>query len=136
MVKHLKNILVVDDEKVFAETVSRHLRMVGHTVHTAYSGAEGKALLEKEMTEEDKSRMDIVITDINMPQLNGLEFIQWIHAELPRISIIAVTGFSALTTISSMLREKTDRLVMKPLTPSQMLELIDSLQVQDDSSEK
>lgn len=126
MDKRFRNILVVDDEKVFAETVSRHLRMEGYKVITAYSGLEAIAILGGVSIKAGKD-VDLIITDINMPGLNGLKLIKWIHAHVPKMSIIAITGCGAHSNISATLRQGVDRFVMKPLTPCKMLELINQL---------
>lgn len=84
------SILLVDDEKRFAEATARLLRVEGFSVEVAFSGS--KAL---EIYQSKDRQFDIVITDLKMPIMDGIELIRLIRQIKPDQSIIVITAFSA-----------------------------------------
>jgi DNA-binding NtrC family response regulator len=81
----MANILVVDDDNLMREMLLQLLTLEGHSA----TGAENGAIAEKLM---EKTVFDLVITDIVMPEKEGLEIIMHIHKSNPSIPIIAVSG--------------------------------------------
>ena len=82
----LKKILVVEDEPASLECLSHFLRKEGYRVSEARDGAEAIELL-------DKSRFDLVLTDIRMPRLDGVALAMHILSRIPTIPIITMTAF-------------------------------------------
>jgi len=82
----MKAILFVDDHKVLARLSCGILEMQGYRAVSAYSAAEA---LEK----FDKEKFDILVTDMRMEGMNGLELARKIHAKDPRVPVIIVTGY-------------------------------------------
>lgn len=79
------SILVVDDEPELRELILLILRQAGHHVVGAADGAEGTVAIASQA-------FDIVMTDLIMPERDGLEFISEIRARYPDIRIIAMSG--------------------------------------------
>jgi len=83
-----KNILIVDDEESVAFFLSENLSALtpNYSVKTAYSGEEalGKVAVEA---------FDLVVTDLRMPGLNGLELIQQVRALQPKTQAILITAY-------------------------------------------
>lgn len=72
-----KKILIVDDEEFMLFAMSHHLRQIGYEVVTAMNGFEAIQRTEKE-------KPDLVVLDIMMPYLSGLEFLNWLrHSHTP-----------------------------------------------------
>ncbi len=84
------SVLLVDDEKRFAEATARLLRVEGYYVEIAFSGS--KAL---EIYQSKDRQFDIVITDLKMPVMDGIELIRHIRQIKPDQRIIVITAFSA-----------------------------------------
>ncbi|MBC8059213.1 MAG: response regulator [Clostridiaceae bacterium] len=80
----MKSVLVIDDSKTIREYLKLILETSGYSVIEAINGKEGYELFTKE-------NPDIVITDIFMPEMDGIEFIQKLHLEAPSIKIIAIS---------------------------------------------
>ncbi len=78
-------ILMVDDEPNVLKAFQRALRKEPFTLFTAASGAEGLKLLEAR-------DVSLIISDYNMPQMNGLEFLKNVKADYPHILGIMLTG--------------------------------------------
>jgi CheY-like chemotaxis protein len=81
----MKKILVIEDNAIVRNTMMRILQSAGYTVVTANDGLEGVALFRQEMP-------DLVISDIIMPQQEGIGTIRQILAEFPGTKIIAISG--------------------------------------------
>jgi len=81
----MKSVLVIDDEPAIRTVLKRVLERAGYTVQLAADGAEGLASLEAQVP-------DIVITDIIMPTMHGVDAIKAIVAKFPAIRIVAISG--------------------------------------------
>ena len=85
----MATILIVDDEVTFARNAAKYLERFGHTVSTAATVAEGKALAETQKPEA-------LVLDYRLPDGTGLEFIEHIRATDPSVYIILITGHGTI----------------------------------------
>lgn len=92
MIKIPKRILIVDDEKDFVEMLSLRLKETGEKVTAVYSGKE---CLE---TLEEKKDVDVVILDIKMPGMDGIETLKEIRKRFPLVEVIMLTGHGSTET--------------------------------------
>jgi CheY-like chemotaxis protein len=81
----MQNILVIDDEPDVRDAVKRVLERAGYSVRTADNAIDAFAELERVAT-------DVVITDIIMPKMNGVQAIESIRKAFPWVRIIAISG--------------------------------------------
>lgn len=77
--------MLVDDEKDFVEMLSLRLTEIGETVVTAYNGGECLQALEK-------TEIDVIILDVKMPGMDGVETLQEIKKRYPLVEVIMLTG--------------------------------------------
>ena len=101
------HVLVVDDERDFADLVAERLRTRGMEVHTAYSGAEA---LEAART----SPPEVVVLDITMPGMSGLETLDALKAEKPAPEVILLTADSTLGTAVAGMKGGARDYLLKP----------------------
>ena len=101
-------ILIVDDEIEICNMLSRHFRYIGYEVDTASNGAEAIEKL-------DKSNFRVVISDIIMPKMDGVELLRAIKKEYPMAHVIMMTGYVTLENGLSCMRHGADTCVFKPL---------------------
>jgi CheY-like chemotaxis protein len=80
-----KEILVIDDEPAIRKSLRRVLERAGYSVRTAVDGVDGLKKLEMRVA-------DIVITDIIMPNVHGVDAIKAIVEKFPRVRIVAISG--------------------------------------------
>jgi CheY-like chemotaxis protein len=80
-------VLVVDDEEFILETTREALRDVGYRVLTATGGEEALRMLE-----EVDGAVDVVVTDLRMPDMNGFDLIRTLRARNPSLPIVAASG--------------------------------------------
>ena len=107
MIKIPVKILIVDDEKDFVEMFSLRLTRQGEKVSTAYSGQEALDLLEK-------TAIDVVILDIRMPGMDGIETLKKIKAAHPLVEVILLTGHGSTETAVEGMKEGAFDYLMKP----------------------
>lgn len=81
----MANILIIDDEEAVRRSARKILEIEGHTVSESSTGQEGLNFLTKQA-------FDLIITDIFMPEMDGLEVIKKLHQENPNLKILAITG--------------------------------------------
>src|SRR5438552_2012676 len=102
------SILVVDDERAIQDTLAWCLRTDGHEVRTAGSGEEALAIMANQ-------GFDLIISDIIMPGLSGVDLLRKARALQPRTPIVLITAFATVETAVEALREGASDYVIKPL---------------------
>lgn len=90
--KHPINVLVVDDDPQFRHLLDKALEKVGYTVMTAVDGEEAFDLFLR-------NKFDLVITDILMPNVNGIELVKRIKDENPWVPVILISGFEEESSV-------------------------------------
>jgi CheY-like chemotaxis protein len=105
-----KRILVVDDDAVVLAVTSKILSCLGYDVVAGRSGIEGLALC-------GKVPCDLVLTDVNMPAMDGLTMARHIKAEYPFVPVVLMTGnLAAKKNLSTQLQEGViDEFLFKPV---------------------
>lgn len=101
------NILVVDDDRMNRELISRALRKDGHQVVEACDGALALQIL-KAIT------FDLIITDFVMPKLNGIKFVQQLHSIQPQTPVIFITGYLSVISDKDILNHVVVEILPKP----------------------
>jgi DNA-binding NtrC family response regulator len=91
MVRIPTNVLLVDDEKDFVELLSLRLNEAGERVTPAYNGKECLETLERKS-------IDVVILDIKMPGMDGIETLREIKRRFPLVEVIMLTGHGTTET--------------------------------------
>lgn len=85
----LARILLVDDDSLVRQAMTAALEMLGYEVRCAASGQEALALLDED---EQATRIDLVISDLNMPDINGLELAGRIRGRRPGLTVVLTGG--------------------------------------------
>jgi DNA-binding NtrC family response regulator len=107
-------ILLVDDEDGYREVIARILTKAGYEVLQAADGLEALSLLEN-------SKVDLVISDILMPALNGYALVARLRAKWPAMPVILTTGF--LPAAKTMMNGSVD-FIPKPINCETLLAMI------------
>ncbi len=107
------NILIVDDERDFVEVLSLRLTDAGHRVRAAYSGKEALSVLA-ETDPEALPDVDVVVLDIKMPGMDGIETLKLIKARYPVVEVILLTGHGAVDTAVKGLKSGAFDYLLKP----------------------
>lgn len=100
-------ILVVDDESMMRNLLKKILSRDGYQVVLAESGDEALSILGKE-------KIDLVISDLKMPGLDGFELLKVVKDEYPEIAIIIMTAYGDTYTVKDALLLGADEYITKP----------------------
>jgi CheY-like chemotaxis protein len=108
-------LLVVDDELEIRDMLSRHFRYLGYDVRTAEDGADALAALEANKT-------DVVISDILMPNMDGIELLRAIRQQYPMVRVIMITGYVTMENVLACMRQGAETCIFKPIEDLSELE--------------
>ena len=101
-------LLLIDDEEQIRATVGTFLSKMGYEVLTAADGEEGLRLFEEQGA-------DIIISDIQMPDLNGIELLRRLRGQAADVEVILITGHGDVETAVEALREGAFDFFSKPV---------------------
>jgi CheY-like chemotaxis protein len=110
-------ILVVDDESYIRDLVRETLRARHYESATAANGVEALDILRRE-------KFDIVVTDVVMPGMAGLELVKQIRKVHPHIRVIVLTGYPRNADIGDFLLQGADDLLPKPFRANDLMAVI------------
>ena len=102
-------IMVVDDEILGVEAVARGLRTKGHKVMTVGSASDALAAILS-----DGNKIDLVLTDYRMPEMNGLDLLKRIRQEKKRLPVIIMTALAEQKIIAEAVSAGCDGFLAKP----------------------
>lgn len=108
-------ILVVDDEPIVVKSCERILAPEGYSVDIALNGKEAIEKLGKD-------GFDLVITDIKMPDMDGIELLRWIRNSKPDTGVVIITGYPSQESIKEALRLRILDYLPKPFSPALLIE--------------
>ncbi len=106
-------ILVVDDEEIVCESCKRILEEEGYEVETALSGEEAFSKMKE-------NPYDIVLTDLKMPGIDGMEVLKTIRRDYPSTIVIMITGFATVETAVESMKLGAFDYIPKPFTPDEV----------------
>lgn len=110
-------ILVIDDEAVIREGIRQTLTLEGFQVDVAANGKIGLEKLQKET-------FSVVVSDLKMPVLNGLEVLKTIQVLQPDVPVIIITGFATIDSAVDAMKNGAFEYLTKPFLPDRILEKV------------
>ena len=116
-------VLLVDDDPGIAWGVGRYLTNNGFVVSVCSDGVEAIRVLEQEAFDE-------VVTDVQMPRLNGLAVVEWVHRHRPQTAVIVITAFGSTAVRKASLQKGAIHYLEKPVDPHLLRDLLVSAREQ------
>ncbi len=107
-------LLLIDDDVAACEALSTLLTHRGFAVATANAGSEALEMLER-------GEFDVVVSDLNMPGMSGLELCQRAHKNWPSLPIVLVTAFGSMEMAVSAIRAGAYDFISKPIQTQELL---------------
>jgi len=104
-----ENILLVDDDIDILELLQRHLKSMDYHTYKAVSVKEALYILKD-------TEIDLLVTDINMPEIDGLELVKYVAEHFPNMPKLVVTGFPSVEDASSVIKHGATDYLTKPFT--------------------
>ncbi len=122
-------VLVVDDEPIVHESCRRVLGDEGYQVATADGGREGLARARSE-------HFDVVVTDLKMPDLDGMELVRALRGGQPAVPVVVITGYGTVPSAVEALQLGAADYLEKPFTPQQLSAAVHGALGEDDEPEQ
>ncbi|HJK91018.1 MAG TPA: response regulator [Polyangiaceae bacterium LLY-WYZ-15_(1-7)] len=110
-------ILVVDDEQVIREILADFLSMEGFVVRTAADGSEA-------LVELSRTHYDLVLSDLKMPKMGGLELLGAIQKHTPNVVTVIMTGFGTVETAIDAMKRGAYDYILKPFKVEEVVHTI------------
>jgi DNA-binding NtrC family response regulator len=107
-------ILVIDDESIVRKSCNRALSPEGYEVTVSQSGVEALRILEEES-------FDLVLTDLKMPDIDGIEVLKKIKERWPQTEVIIITGYQTVDTAVKSIKLGAFDYIEKPFTPDALV---------------
>ena len=114
------HILIVDDDRMMAKTLRDILRVKGHEAEVVYSGPEALKKLAG-------NSFDCILSDIKMPEVNGVELYRAIKARQPDLPVVLMTAYSTDKLVKEGLEEGAIAALTKPLDINALLSFFSAL---------
>jgi DNA-binding NtrC family response regulator len=102
------HLLIVDDEAQLRDMLARHFKLLGYPVEVAGNGKEALEVMERH-------RIDVVVSDICMPEMDGVALLREVRRQYPMVRVIMITGYVTLENALACMRNQADTCVFKPL---------------------
>jgi len=110
-------LLIVDDEMVIREGLKRVLEGEGFTVEACSSGFNAIEIMQQR-------EFDLIITDLKMPGMSGIEVLKSVRTLQPHIPVILITGFASVDTAVEAMKNGATDYISKPFAPDVLLEKV------------
>jgi CheY-like chemotaxis protein len=109
-------VLVVEDEEALRDLTVDALRELGYRVTEAADGEIAQRIL----SDPGNSHIDLVLTDVGMPRMDGASLAQWVETELPQTKVLLVSGYAGDQRLRDEDLGVDHRFLAKPFTRSQL----------------
>jgi len=123
MEKRMVNVMVVEDEPAILEGIVQLIKNMKLELQVVSTCFNGKAALE----ELRQIKVDIIVTDIRMPAMGGLELIEKSQQEYPQMKYVILSGYNEFEYARSAMRFGVEEYILKPPKPSELCEILESV---------
>ncbi|HUH47493.1 MAG TPA: sigma-54 dependent transcriptional regulator [Arenibacter sp.] len=112
-----ENVLIVDDDINILELIHRHLQSFNYHTYKAVSVKEALAILKD-------SDIDLLITDLRMPDVDGLQLVRYVSEHYPHLPKLVVTGYPSVDDAMSVLKSGAMDYLVKPFTKEELKQAV------------
>ena len=119
----MANVLIVDDSSTMRKIITRSLRQAGFTVDEIYEAGDGIEGLNA----LGANKIDLILSDINMPNMDGLEFVKSVRGKGLKVPIVMITTEGGEDVIGDAIASGANGSIRKPFTPEQLQEKLGGL---------
>lgn len=110
----MAKILIIEDDVSFCMMLEKFLTRNGYEISTAFLGEEAKKYIEKKS-------FDLILTDLRLPDYDGLLLLSELKKQYPQIPVILMTGYSEVTSAVKAIKNGASDYISKPFNPEEVL---------------
>ena len=111
-----KHVLIAEDDAALLTTLGFILGDQGYEVSCAVNGTEARNMI-RDARDNGGGGIDLLVTDLRMPEMSGLELIEWLRRDDENLPVIVITGHGDKDTVVRLLRLGCDEFLDKPFRP-------------------
>ncbi|WP_378179420.1 sigma-54-dependent transcriptional regulator [Aquimarina sp. SS2-1] len=115
----MSKLLIVEDDVAFCTMLKTFLQKKGYVVSTSFSGNEAVLQIQEQA-------FDIVLTDVRLPDRDGITLLDDIRAKNPKTQVIIMTGYAEINMAVSAIKQGAFDYVSKPFNPDKILQIIEN----------
>jgi two-component system cell cycle sensor histidine kinase/response regulator CckA len=116
------NILLVDDESAIREVITMMIKKIGFSIETM-----GSPKMALDAFHQQPERFDLIITDLTMPEMTGIEFATEVHKTRPQLPVILMTGYGKNIDTINPDKSNISRVLIKPVKMRQLASVINEV---------
>lgn len=113
----MPKILLIEDDVSFCKLLEKFLIKNGHTISTSYTAAEARNVIKNKI-------FDLILTDLRLPDTDGIELMTEFKTVFPEIPVILMTGYSDVNTAVKAIKNGAADYISKPFNPDEVLLVI------------
>ncbi len=117
-------IIVVDDEQDVRDVIRLQLEQKGFNILEATNGQEAIDLLR---SGDNMVNVGLILCDIRMPKVNGVECIDFLKREAPGVPVVVVTGYPDSDLAANLLKKGVKHYLVKPVEKEKLLAIVDDI---------
>lgn len=117
---NMPNILIIDDEPLIRLSISDALKIEGYNIQSAESGGEGLEAIKK-------SAYDVIITDLKLPEVDGLQILKACKQYSPRAKILMITAYATVETAVEAMKQGAYDYITKPFSMDELILVVKHL---------
>ncbi|MGS2741470.1 sigma-54-dependent transcriptional regulator [Sinomicrobium sp. M5D2P17] len=127
----MPNILIIEDDVAFCKVLEKFLNKNGHDISTSFSAMEAKSKIAAQT-------FDLIITDLRLPNYDGLDLLSEIKQDFPMIPVVLMTGYADINTAVKAMKKGAFDYISKPFNPDEVLLIINKAlqEAKENPSEK
>lgn len=118
-----KNVFIIDDHDLFCRSLEMMINSF-EDYHVVFCGHNGQDLISR-LQDKLKSKPDIVLLDLNMPVMNGIETMDWISIHHPELNILVLSMMDNEDLILKMIKKGVKGYLLKDISPQILLKALD-----------
>ncbi|GAA0133352.1 response regulator [Paenibacillus sp. YSY-4.3] len=116
-------LLIADDERIISESLSTMEEWTERGIDVVGTAASGREVIDW----LERTRIDLLITDIQMPDMNGLELMEHLHKHRPEIHMIVISGYEEFDYVKKAMKYRAAGYVLKPIDTDELLAIVDDI---------
>ncbi|MBQ4801766.1 sigma-54-dependent Fis family transcriptional regulator [Aquimarina sp. MMG015] len=115
----MSKLLIVEDDVAFCTMLKTFLQKKGYDVSTSFSGSEAVLQIQEHT-------FDVVLTDVRLPDRDGITLLEDIRAKNPKTQVVIMTGYAEINMAVSAIKQGAFDYVSKPFNPDKILQIIEN----------
>lgn len=117
--RNMPNLLIIEDDAAFCQMLQKFLTKRGYDVETSFTAPDAKEKFEK-------NNFDLILTDLRLPDYDGIQLLGDIKSVNPKTQVILMTGYAEVVSAVNAMKKGAFDYISKPFTPDEIVMILDN----------